>query len=101
MYIVHSQVSEDTRKQNVALKSYLACSALVQARGTNLDYEVGTIPVVCMYYALCVHECVLVALGTIPLLRQHIFALFLTHPPTIVSINTALNVSIFPKQPIY
>ena len=67
----------------MALKSYLACSALVQARGTNLDYEVGTIPVVCMYYALCVHECVLVALGTIPLLRQHIFGLFLTHPPTI------------------
>ena len=89
----------------MALKSYLACSALVQARGTNLklplDYEVGTIPVVCMYYALCVHECVLVALGTIPILRQHIFGLFLTHPPTIVSIITALNVSIFPNQPIF
>ena len=82
MFILHSQVSEDilTRKQNVALKSYLACSALVQARGTNLklplDYEVGTIPVVCMYYALCVHECVLVALGTLPILRQHTFGLF-------------------------
>ena len=50
-----------------------------------------------MYYALCVHECVLVALGTIPILRQHIFGLFLTH--SIVSINTALNVSIFPNQP--
>ena len=47
MFIVHSQVSEDTRKQNVALKSYLAYSALVQARGANLKlplyYEVGTI----------------------------------------------------------
>ena len=63
-----------------------------------LDYEVGTIPVVCMYYALCVHECVLVAIGTIPILRQYSFGLFQTHPPSIVSMNTAL-VSIFPNQP--